>query len=345
MTTTPSRHIQGLYEACIGISQAIEPIQYWSNFGYHITEQGSLSAEQAEQLYGVRSALTSIRLGHQQADHGLIRLMQWDQPLNEGLGTRSMKVVGNRWTAMITEDVMNIMNHVELAQSQAHDVYVVPPQWAVIYAPKRGGRAFKDPLIGVREMALMQPLSRQIFFQRFNYTVPHYGKVHPSSLFKSSQVTHFGILMQSDDESLVHFYSEVLGLIHVRDDEDRYESSIAGRAIFDLEPGDVYYTSDFDDPRSSKTDWTQARSGRLKVIRFPKHVRMENVQTHSNAGSLGLSLYTYRVKDIMFYHQKVNQSKATKVSEIMLDEFGQRAFSFQAPDGFMWTLIEDVDIP
>ena len=57
-----------------------------------------------------------MRLGHQNADHGF----NWETPLNEGLGIEPMNVVGNRWTAILTEDVMRIMNHVEGAQERGH---------------------------------------------------------------------------------------------------------------------------------------------------------------------------------------------------------------------------------
>ena len=47
---------------------------------------GTLEAAAARALYGVDSTLRSVRLYHQNADHGLVRLMQWERPVNDGLG-------------------------------------------------------------------------------------------------------------------------------------------------------------------------------------------------------------------------------------------------------------------
>ena len=110
-----SNSIEGIYEVCIGVLEPISAIQYWEQFGYRIDRTGELSAAAAKQLYGVNSALRSIRLAHQNADHGLIRLMVWQNPINEGLGMGSMKVKGNRWATPLTADVLTILNHAEEA--------------------------------------------------------------------------------------------------------------------------------------------------------------------------------------------------------------------------------------
>ncbi len=337
-----AQEIKGVYEACVGVVDPIPQIRYWQQFGYRVGPSGELAAEDAQRLYGAPSGLRSIRLTHGDADHGLIRLMVWERPVNDGLGLAPMKTVGNRWTATLTEDVLNIMNHVETAREEGLPLRVVPPQWATIYASQKGGAAFNGPLHGVREMLLLQPLTRQVFFQRFNYRIPNYGTVDPASHFSASQVTHFGILIQTDDlDAVKRFYGDTLGLLHIRDLEDTYERSKAGRAVFALEPGDVYYNTDFDDPRSSKSDFTKMRSGRLKIIRFPESAKLPDKRGSSRPGCLGLSLYTYRVGDIAAYRAKLLASAATGVTAIVADEFGDKSFSFTAPDGYVWTLIQE----
>ena len=57
-------------------------------------------------------------------------------------------------------------------------------------------------LVGVREMFLLRPETRQIFFQRFGYKIPKYGKINEDSYFKSSQITHFGMVIYKNDENL-----------------------------------------------------------------------------------------------------------------------------------------------
>ena len=80
------------------------------------------TAEKSKKLYGVNSALRSIRLYHQNSDHGLIRLMIWENPINEGLGISSMKVNGNRWATTLTNDSLNILNHAELAEAAGETI-------------------------------------------------------------------------------------------------------------------------------------------------------------------------------------------------------------------------------
>ena len=73
-------HIQGIYEGCIGVDDLESQIEYWTRFGYTVSQRGVLDADDAQALYGVSSALESVRLSHQVADHGLIRLMKWHNP-------------------------------------------------------------------------------------------------------------------------------------------------------------------------------------------------------------------------------------------------------------------------
>ncbi|AFY61306.1 hypothetical protein [Synechococcus sp. PCC 6312] len=333
--------IQGIYEVGIGTLDLLAQVQYWQQFGYRIGEIGRLSPEGAERLYGVRSGLQSVRLLHQNADHGLLRLMAWESPTGPGLGLASMKVIGNRWGTTLTNDLLNLLNHFELLAQRSPDTYrYTEPLWSQIYASATPARAWVDPLLGVRESLWLTPLTRHVFFQRFNYQLPHYGSVNPHSFFQTSQITHVGLVIQDDSSEVLDFYDQVLGLLRARDGlVDRYEDNPAARPILDLGPGDYYYTTDFDDPRSSVTDISQVRSGRLKVIRFPQAMALENKLLESRPGQLGISLYTYRVQPISEFWERVKASAATQVTEIIQNEFQEPSFSFMAPDGYFWTLV------
>ncbi|OYD92411.1 bleomycin resistance protein [Nostoc sp. 'Peltigera membranacea cyanobiont' 210A] len=341
MTHEQQTAIEGIYEVCIGIPEPISAIHYWEQFGYRIGEVGELTADVAHQLYGVNSSLRSIRLYHQNADHGLIRLMVWQNPTNEGLGIASMKIKGNRWATSLTADVLSILNHIEDAKAAGLPIRYSSPYWEVIYNKDRKSRPFLEPAIGVREMLLLQPLARQVLFQRFGYTLPHYGQVNHNAALKTSQFTHMGIIVQDDSKETLKFYEEVLGLLRVRDDvETSYESSPAGKDIFDLNPGEKFIVTTFDDPRSSKSDLMATRSGRLYIVRFPEFINLESRFEAAQPGSLGMSLYTYRVKGIQEYCDRIKASTAQKVTDIISNEFGETSFSFIAPDGYFWTLLE-----
>lgn len=339
MNQINTNQIEGIYEVCIGVSEPKAMVQYWSQFGYKLGLEGKLSADSAQKLYGVNSALHSLRLYHQDADHGLIRLMVWEHPTNEGLQLTPMKVKGNRWATTLTANVLNILNHAEKAEKDGLPIKYIDPQWTVIYQTENG-RPFIDTLVGVREMMLLQPLTRQVFFQRFNYNVPNYGAINPHATFQTSQVTHMGMVVQDDSKETLKFYEEVLGLLRTQDDiESTYENAPGGRPIFDLQPGERFWVTSFDDPRSSATDWKLALSGRMYIIRFPEEMKLESRFAQAQPGALGMSLYTYRVREIKEYFNRVKNSKAKQVTEIIPNEFGEESFSFISPDGYFWTLI------
>ena len=332
--------IGGVYEVGIGATDEKPLIAYFERFGYRVGGTGELSEREAEELYGVKSKLKSVRILHQDSDHGLIRIMVWEKPVNDGLRMSRMNVLGNRWGAALTADVYNLQNHAEEAIAQKMPVFLVEPQRAEIYKLEKRPAPFLENYASVREMCLIQPLTRQILFQRFGYSLPLYGKINSESFFKSSQITHFGMVVYRNRENL-DFYDKVLGLFKVKEnaDFDSDYNNPSSRAVFSLEKHQKYGATDFDDPRSSINP-AQARSGRLKIIWFSEDSKLENKFDRSKPGSLGYSLYTYRVKGIENYRQKVNASKAKNVTEIKSNEFGEKSFSFVAPDGYFWTILE-----
>ena len=341
MNLTSNTTISSIYEVCIGVPDAISAIQYWQQFGYRIGEIGELTATIAYQLYRVNSPLQSIRLYHQSADHGLIRLMIWQNPTSTGLGVSSMKTKGNRWGTTLTTDILGILNHAEAAKSICENILYTQTHWEVIYNKDQKSRPFLEPLVGVREMLLLQPFSRQVLFQRFGYDVTNYGQINDHAPLKTSQFTHVGIVVQDDSKEILKFYEEVLGLLRVRDGvETTYESSLAGREFFALNPGEKFIVTAFDDPCSSQTDFMAARSGRLYIIRFPENMKLASCFTDAKPGCLGMCLYTYRVREIEIYWQRVRESAAQQITEIMINEFAEKSFSFVAPDGYFWNILE-----
>ncbi|NER29824.1 MAG: VOC family protein [Symploca sp. SIO1C4] len=341
MSQKPSTSIGGIYEVCIGTQDPIPLIQYWQQFGYRIGQMGALDASAVNQLYGVNSSLSSIRLYHQDADHGLVRLMVWENPTNEGLKMSSMKAKGSRWTTILTANVLNILNHVEEAVAAGLPIKYTNPCWSVIYNKQKNIRPFMDSLVGVREMMLLEPLTRQVLFERFNYTIPNYGNINESSLFKASQITHLGMIIQDDSKETLKFYEQVLGLLRVFDDiETTYETAQASKPIFELQPHERFLVTAFDDPRSSKSNFMAARSGRMYIMRFPESIELAECFDKAQPGCLGMSLYTYRVQGLEDYFNRVKASAAQKVTEIVVNEFGEASFSFIAPDGYFWTLLQ-----
>jgi len=189
-------------------------------------------------------------------------------------------------------------------------------------------------------MVVIQPLYRQVFFERFGYESPHYGCICPQAMLRTSQHTHAGMMIANDDHQVLRFYDEVLGLQRWFDGERPYAQATGSRQIFGLEPDETHWMVDFDDPRSGHS-LDARRSGKLKVVRFAASSRLADKRDHSRPGCLGLSLFTWRTNDLEGLWKLVQAGGATRVTDVLANEFGTRAFSFVAPDGYSWTLLQD----
>jgi len=334
--------VGGLYEICVGVPDLAASIAYYERFGCHAGRFGTLDASAARALYGVDSALRSVRLQHQDADHGLVRLMHWERPVNDGLGLDDdLRCLGSRWGVRLAASVLDIANHAVTARDLGEPVRLIEPVLAVIggLTGQRAPRPFVEPVVGVREMVVIQPLYRQVFFERFGYDSPRYGRICPHAMFRASQHTHAGLMIATDDHQLLRFYDEVLGLKRWFDGERPYAQAAGSRRIFGLEEGETHWIVDFDDPRSGHS-LEERRSGKLKVVRFAASSRLADRRDRSRAGCLGYSQYTWRVTDIDGMWKLVQAGGAKQVTDVLSDEFGARAFSFVAPDGYSWTLLQ-----
>lgn len=334
--------IGGLHEVCVGVPDLVEGIAFFEAHGCRVGAVGDLDAAAAKALYGVDSALRSVRLLHQQADHGLVRLMQWERPLNEGLGIGpDLRCAGSRWGVRVTSSTHNIVNHAQRAREAGAALTLIEPVLAVIgeVSGASAARPFRDPIVGVREMVLLQPHYRQVFFERFGYESPLYGQVDPQSLLRTSQHTHFGLMIANDDPQVFDFYDQVLGLKRMLDERVPYENATGSRSIFGLQPGEGFHMVDFDDPRSGHA-LAERRSGKLKCVRFAADAKIEHRLHQSRAGCLGYSLYCWRTRELDALQRRVAAAGARAVTDIHADEFGRRGFTFDAPDGYHWMLIE-----
>jgi hypothetical protein len=317
-------------------------IAYCERFGCRAGPLGELDAGAARALYGVDSALRSVRLLHQSADHGLVRLMQWERPLNDGLGVApNLRCIGSRWGVRVTQSVLTIANHAQRARELGAPIAVIEPILAVIGEVAGGGAPapFSEQIVGVREMVVLQPHYRQVFFERFGYESPLYGQVNPHCLFRTSQHTHFGMMIVNDDHQVLRFYDETLGLKRWFDAERPYTEATGSRQIFGLDEGETHWMVDFDDPRSGHA-LDQRRSGKLKVVRFARSSRLPDAMDRSRPGSLGYSCYTWRARGLEALWKRVQAAGATHVTDVLPDEFGTRAFGCRAPDGYSWVFVE-----
>ena len=167
-------------------------------------------------------------------------------------------------------------------------------------------------------------LTRQVLFERHDYTRPNSGIINQDSHFKASEFVHAGLIVDCKHEQL-DFYDQVLGLRRIVDNrESKYGE--ASRLILELKGPEnrermlsYYFTA----PLTSTTDKPEIRSGNLEVLRFEGS--LPNKLAYSRPGSLGVCLYTMKVKDIQLYYQRVSSSEATEVTQVYENEFDEKS--------------------
>lgn len=330
--------VGGLYEAFHAVPDLAASIRYWQSFGYRVGAKGYQDASAAKKLYDVALDLRSVRLHHQTADHGLVRLMTWEGAIGDGLGTRSIRGLGTRWTGQKTLNMARLNDHVIAAQSLGEDICVVSP-FFVGFTPPDKQAPFAEVLPGVREMVVLRANTRQVFIEFVGWELPQYGQISPDCLFQTSQFTHQCLMVQDDSKKCLAFYDDVLGMVRLNEMTSPYNSGAGPNQIFDLAEGEVFHVADFDDPRSTNTP-SERRSGRLKIIRIEEGQPAEDWRDLARPGHLGATGYSVRVNDVSGMREKMQGSGATAVTDVMPDEFDCRSFSFNAPDGNFWTAIE-----
>lgn len=340
METTKPAVSGGLFEICVGVPDLGEAIMHWRAFGYRPGPTGSLAAAQAKTLYGVDSGLRSVRLLHQDSDHGLIRLMQWDKPKGAGLNMAPLRTIGNRWTVHKSHDIMTAANHAEIWERQGKPIRRVGP---LMNERVRGSDAapnvpFGGPVTCLRELEMCVPLYQHVLMQRFNVHIPLYGQVNEDSLLRTSQACHAGIFIDSGDMTIADIYEHGFGLQRTARYSIGYNPDSIGSVMFEMEPGDTLTITDYDDARAGPG--SAQRSGRLRVFLLQTTHPQVDRRPDARPGNLGYSLYTYRVKNLDAMRAHLQSHGAHQMSAVATDEFGTRACSFRAPDGYDWTFVE-----
>jgi 4-hydroxyphenylpyruvate dioxygenase-like putative hemolysin len=66
---------------------------------------------------------------------------------------------------------------------------------------------------------------------------------------------------------------------------------------------------------------------------------MPVVHEEASPGALGLSAYTWRVKDVHAAARRARAEGARAVTAVCRDEFGREAIGLRSPDGYFWAFI------
>ncbi|GMV00656.1 MAG: hypothetical protein AMXMBFR52_03120 [Burkholderiales bacterium] len=338
----------GLHEVCYGVPDLDAASDYWAAFGFRRGAGGRLDEPAALALYGVHSAVSSLRLEHLDADHGLVRLMQWERPLGPGIGLTGLRAHGSRWVAQFVASALDVANHGALARRQGAPILDLPPSFIDLssYNPQLFGgrpvRPFADTLVAVREYTLLQPLWRQALLERFHYESPLLGRIDNHALLRASQIVNASFMVASDDDTVFSFYESVLGLRQLPVQTVTWEAAMASRAVFDLREGETHWCHTFEEPRSGDRN-QERRSGRLYLFRFPTASRLDDRIAQSRPGHLGCTLFTWRAHDLAALRAGCAVAGCRAITEVVADEFGVPAFSAVTPDGMTWTFQQASD--
>ena len=329
--------VGGVLDVMIGVPDLPAAIAYWQAFGYRIGRTGQLEAQAADVLYGHASACRAVRLFHQSADHGLVRLVQWSAPRGPGLGLAPFKVVGSRWSAALVAKVARVYGHAKYAALGGAPLRIHRPD--AVPAPGTLREPFRQPIACAFEMAIAQPLYRQVLFERVDVDHPLYGRINPGSLLQASQFTHCCVVTRGTPRDGFDFYDRVLGLVRSGDFTiPGEEIGSSGRDILELEPGQGFRLLKFDDARCRSGG--PKRSGRLTIFDFATDSRQDDLREAARPGALGHTLYTLRLRDLEQAREAVIRAGATGAGPIVANEFMERSFTAIAPDGVMWAFVD-----
>lgn len=319
--------ISGIFENCIGTRDLEGTLKYWAEFGYREVQRGQLNAEHTELLYGHASNLQSIRLQNgNSSTHGLLRIMGWEHPRNQGLADTLPMVVGSRWFASLVQDIYTIADaFVDENANGGNWIYTEPVRGIEFIGNQ--GTGLYNRFTGVREMFVIGAETRQAFFQRYNYSRAGYGTISPESPLAVSEGTHSSFV--TSDHAIATFYGEVFGLETLVNGKRSGYQNTATRQILMLEDGQEFCYSSF------------AAAGAITGV-FQVYTPLyptEDKRDFSQPGSLGISLFTYKMDDIYAFRDRLLDSNAYNLSAVVPNEFGEPSVGFIAPDGMYWVMI------
>ncbi len=327
----PDTGVSGVYEALVGTADAAELVRYFNEFGYVMVAEASLSAAEAGEIYGVDSALRSIRMQNGAIDsHGLVRILEWETPLGPGVGYAQPETIGQRMLVMRTEDVFRLDDVYNDLRGGGEPVLAIPPVYDDLYGMTEGKPDFFQRRIGVREMAVYQNAVNHVFFQRYGYQIPGYGTIGDHSPLRTSELTHHDFVIKGDIDEVTAYYSEVLGFKPEAEDATIDGDWQAGpKAVFGMAPGSSHWYRGFVSPNNI--------CGKLKFF-VPLDQRPDRSE-HQRPGEKGITLHSVTVPNLRMVHDLAFEHGLV-ITSMIENEFGEKSFVIHGPDGSTWQVIE-----
>ncbi len=329
----PDTGISGVYEAMVGSDDAAPLLAYFGEFGFRVVAEAALSKEEAQQVYGVPSALRSYRLQNGAIDsHGLLRILEWRELQGLGVGYAPPGTIGQRMMAIRTRDVIRLEDVFSDLRGKAHQPWLLAgPVFEDIYGLTAGGLSIQSRRVGVREMAVYGQLFSHVFFQRYGYQIPGYGTIGDHSPLQTSEITHHDFLASGDVEEISAYYSQVLGLRAERDAIIDGDWSVGAGAVFAMEPGESHRSMNFASPNNV--------CGKIKVFLPIDPAYVRDRSERQKVGQAGLTLHSYYTKKLAMV-RRLAVEHGLSPSPISENEFGEQSFILTGPDKISWQLLE-----
>lgn len=338
--------IGGIAEISIHVPELAPSIRYFEAQGYRVSDIGEMPANDAKALYGVGHDLRTVRLSHSGADSGMIRLMFWDGRQQQAAAPQDLGQHGARWSVQHTASVLTIATHAEVAQRKGFPIRALGPALRMTPEKFRLAEPFAAPISAYRILGLTHPLYRQLMIQALPEepmlaAMDETGK----TVLQCGGISQVGLTLHSPYEEHLAFYEDVLGFVCAEDRVVEPEEAQQMSCIFGTNATKGYRVFGLDSPASLTNQTATASHCRLSIVAFDGVEKSVEATVSEPVamrapGALGYGAYTIRVGDIEAMHRRVARSGALTLSDIVSDEFGQRAFIFAAPEGLRWRIVQ-----
>lgn len=329
----PDTGISGVYEVMVGVADAGPAIEYFAQFGFAVVDSAEAPAQQAAAIYGVDSALRSFRLQNGEVDaHGLLRILEWANPLGPGVGFAPPETVGTRMAVMRTRDIVRLADVFADLRSGAGEPWLLAgPVYDDLYDATEGTPSIVNRRVGVREMAVYGSWFNHVFFQRYGYTIPGYGVIGDHSPLGTSEFTHHDFVVAGDLGEVTDYYETVLGFVPENDPVIDGAWQAGPRVVFRMAPGRSHWYRGFVSPNDV--------SGKLKFFSLDGLHLADDRSPRQRPGELGITLHSLWTPRLDEVHRLAVEAGLSPAA-VRQNEFAERSFLLKGPDGASWQVIQ-----
>ncbi len=330
-TTPADTGVSGVYEVMVGTSDAEKTMAHFELFGFRVIAEEELSADAAFRIYGVRSALRSIRMQNADTDaHGLLRILEWENLL-PGVGYAPPDTPGQRMAVTRTADIMRMIDLFRAERLLRQPWLVTEPVLDSIYQEDTTSPGLYNRPQAVRESGIWGDWFNHVIFQRYGYDLPGYGYINEDSVLRASEFTHHDFILDRPLAGAIDYYVTALGF------KPEIDAPVIGgdwslgpQTIFAMPPGHTHEYMGMVSPNNI--------CGKLKFFAPVDRVaasRMEKVAINAK----GINMHSLFVDNPSAVRRLLSE-QGIESKPISRNEFGETSFVFTGPDDAHWQILK-----